>query len=724
MDSLSALPFATALSATLPPLATLVLGALGATLAIRFSARRRGQQLTGRFAGRFEGAPEAAFVFSGNILHQASEAGHQLLRPRLEAQPNSTEFEALVAHLKERGYDLGASMERLIGEGVAFRCETPKDDGRIVVVEGKPQGAMSAVVIRDMTQSETRARDLGTALEQLAQERENFAMVLDTAPFSACQIAPDGQMSWHNDTYARLTTDLPANAERLSQTIRDAGQIGSARISLGVEDRTRWFDLLTRSAPDGSTLAFALPADRLVATEDALHRFVTTLTETFAHLSVGLAVFDESRRLHIFNPALSDLTGLKPSWLATRPSMQEVFDRLRERRIMPVQPNFEQFRAALARIEAEAAAGDLSETWILPTGRTFRISGRPHPKNAVALMVEDISDNVTLERQFRSEIKLGLSALDCVTEALAIFDLDGRMTFANRAFAGLWGLPPDWPDEGLTIQLLATHCSARTEASPFWGQLRDFATAGEDRKGWKANVRLLGGDAADHAMAAKVEPMPNGSTLVVFRRNSKDQERALPPALPHIDWTTDLYREALLEAADQLGAGSNLAEDMRITVEQADVARQLEAFSQKQPPASAISDLRDQLAALVSEEGHTLDLEIDSTLDAAHLPPSTRYAILGLLMAVKSLSKPKARLEVALLDETDATQVTVMTKAAKARAKPQATADTLPLRILARLNGSPAQIETFAVEGGGSGLSLRVPHAPESGTPPQLALGS
>ena len=710
MEPVAALPLASAFAssglAQLPQAAllTAVFSAIAAALATLFAARIARRQISLPAYGSLMN-DGTAFLFSGENLWLASDAGQDLLAGE---QARSSK-DALVQVLARRGCDLRSRLDRLLNEGTPFRVETKKEDGTVWMVEGAPRGAMAGVTIRDLTKTEIRSQSLLGQVEKLTAKREHDGMVLNAAPFAAWHVDTDGRILWSNDTYNRLVREDPKNAAHLAEALDSAGASDETRFFLQEGPRTLWYELQTRPVAEKETLAFAHPADRLVATEDALHRFVATLTGTFAHLSVGLAVFDGDRRLHIFNPALSDLTGLKPAWLAARPTMHDVFDRLNEHRIMPVQSDFEQFRATLARIEEGAATGELSETWSQPTGRTFRITGRPHPKNAVAIMLEDISDTVTLERQYRSEIQLGQAALDCISDAVAVFDLAGRMTFANVAFARLWSLPPDWRDGERTLSALAEHCGTRTCESSFWSDLQDFATAAEDRQGWPATIALIGGPTAK----AQVEPMPNGSTLLLFNlgeaRAADTAGKTDGPAVL-LDWTTNLFREALLEAANRLGAESPLADGLLIAVRQGDAALRHQD-ADKVLPAAAIHSLHRQLSALVADRGQSIDLEIDNSLDAADLPPAIRNVTLALLLAVKSLSAPRARLNVTLTSTPDSTNIIVSTFNPMGLSRDGSVPDRLPLRILSRLTGGTAQVQAVPLEDGSTGLMLRLPHA-------------
>lgn len=213
------------------------------------------------------------------------------------------------------------------------------------------------------------------------------------------------------------------------------------RVSLPspTDGELRWYELTESPGPNGEVLGFALEADNLVAARSSLRRFIETLTETFAHLPIGLAVFDKNRRLGLFNPALTDLVKIDAVWLAGRPSLRDFLERLRETRQMPEQKDFTAWRRKLTEIEEGAREGAYEENWVLSSGKILRVSGRPHPQGAVAFLFEDISTAIHLERRYRSELELSQATLDRMSEAVAVFDTSGMLVFVNSAFEHLWG---------------------------------------------------------------------------------------------------------------------------------------------------------------------------------------------------------------------------------------------------------------------------------------------
>jgi PAS domain-containing protein len=301
-----------------------------------------------------------------------------------------------------------------------------------------------------------------------------------------------------------------------SAALASGDQRAPRRLSLSHpgEPRTWWFDSSSYPAEDGATLHFAIHANPLVRAEEALRNFVQTLTQTFAHLPIGLAIFDRQRQLALFNPALSDLTRLEPEWLTARPTLHAVLDRLRDRRMMPEPKDYRSWREQLADLERAARNGTYEEIWPLPTGQTYRITGRPHPEGAVAFLLEDISAEVSLKRRFRAELELSQSVIDSLDEAIAVFSPSGRLVLSNAAYAALWGHDPSTTLGEVGIADATRHWRELTRPTPVWGELRDFASQASARGEWTAEVALKDGS----PLSCRFSPLARSATLCAFSR--------------------------------------------------------------------------------------------------------------------------------------------------------------------------------------------------------------
>ena len=277
------------------------------------------------------------------------------------------------------------------------------------------------------------------------------------------------------------------------------------------DEQRHWFDVHSAELGD-EALFTAVPADKIVTAESSRAEFVTTLTKTFAHLPIGLAIFDRKRQLTLFNPALTDLVGLPITFLVATPTLFSFLDQLREKRMMPEPRDYVSWRHQMSDLEAAAVNGTYEETWTLPTGQTYRVTGRPHPDGAVAFLFEDISAEISLTRRFRSELEMGQAALDCLDDAVVVFSPGGVLSISNTAYEALWGNDPSTTLSdthlGDAITTWRTSCSE----TAVWKRLKEFVAANGDRKAWTATVPLLDG----RSVVCNVSPMMRGATMVRF----------------------------------------------------------------------------------------------------------------------------------------------------------------------------------------------------------------
>ena len=280
--------------------------------------------------------------------------------------------------------------------------------------------------------------------------------IVESAPMLILRRDSPGNVVWANASYLdaasggasfEMTWPLPdlLVCEELGSV---AGDI--QRTSIKIADEDHWFECHHRRDAAGTT-SFALPADIAVQAELSLREFLQTLTKTFADLPIGLAIFDRERRLQLFNPALIDLTGLSASFLTGHPPLYSVLDQLRELRMVPEPRDYRSWRKQITTLESAASAGHHVETWSLPGGRTYRVTGRPHPGGAVAFLFDDITSEITLTRKFRAELTLGSQVLDGLGQALIVFNTVGQVVMANAPYEALWGAPPERLSDALQV---------------------------------------------------------------------------------------------------------------------------------------------------------------------------------------------------------------------------------------------------------------------------------
>lgn len=507
------------LAAVVSALATLL---LILTFSSRLPLQRREQRRAGEDPARCE------FRIIGTSLKPLTEPARVLLA---SLGPAPSRLAALTAWLARDCDDLQPKIEALILYGTAFRALCRRPDGSACEIVGQPRDGAAVLSIGVPSEDARALEESRGALTRVTGEARFLREIVDHAPVLAWSVGADGHVDWANAAY-RDRFDAPregdgslpdhriadAFAHVLEQVPLTARDDGTSRRLVSVPGREaagepHWFEVSQCPGEAGATLGFALDADSLVAAEASLRRFVETLTETFAHLPIGLAVFDKNRRLGLFNPALTDLVKIDAVWLAGRPSLRDFLERLRETRQMPEQKDFTAWRRKLTELEEGARDGTYEENWVLPSGKIFRVTGRPHPQGALAFLFEDISTAIQLERRYRSELELSQATLDRLSEAVAVFDASGTLVFVNNAFVTLWSLDPMDRLEGPGVVEMTGLWAGRCAPSSVWAELAEFATGAEARASWTASIETL----EARCLEILVAPLPDASSLVVFR---------------------------------------------------------------------------------------------------------------------------------------------------------------------------------------------------------------
>lgn len=340
----------------------------------------------------------------------------------------------------------------------------------------------------------------------------HFQSIADEIPHPVWTQNADGTISWSNAAFEQLKDcELSPNIFANSYKVTAEKKGVSAQVK---EDQEDWYDIESYRFNSG-VLQVALNANKAVQDETARAEFVQTLTKTFAHLSTALIIFDKSRNLALFNPALLDLTGLPFEFLSQRPHLYSFLDRLREEGVVPEPKDYAIWREQMAQLESAAQDGTYCETWELANGSTFRITGRPHPNGAIALLMEDISNEVALARKFRYEIDLTRKVLDTIDEAIAVFSETGTMFAVNEAYVDLWGVDPEESVLDVSVNDCLKTWLDRAAPNPAWGDLRDFLSQTSNQSEWQTQVQLRAG----RVYRLRCVPLPGGATVIGFSKS-------------------------------------------------------------------------------------------------------------------------------------------------------------------------------------------------------------
>lgn len=507
-----------------------VISALAGVLILRRSPPRRALDPATLPSVEQEGI---VFLFTHRTLLDATERALSLLPP---AQADGDDWNRFLrafgprfARLEDRLTELGATDTLIIDER--------KNDPLALSLHAEIHKGVTRIALIDPRRPEPSPQFETYAIQAMEEELGTLRSIAEESPVLTWRQMEDGMVVWANAAYmAAVETETgkdsvtkwpPRNlfdAASLSPPQQDSTQMRRVTYFSEAHQAIRWFALRTTPG-EGSTLYFATPIDDLVQAESSLKEFIGTLGKTFAQLPIGLAIFDAKRRLVLFNPALIDLTGLGAEILTQRPSLHEFLDALRENQRIPEPRDYKSWRLRIAQLEAAATDGRYQETWTLPTGQTYSVTGQPHPDGAVAFLIEDISSEVSLKRRFRSELGMSLAVLNAFEHGVAVFTQDGTLSICNAQYKDIWDVDPDQSLSRITLEDSFKQWKLRASDGPLRERLRSFTLAASKRE--QFSFALPGPD--DRSYHVTVRALPQRATLMEFKA-AEQSTRAQPLA--------------------------------------------------------------------------------------------------------------------------------------------------------------------------------------------------
>ena len=451
--------------------------------------------------------PDGEHFFPGQLRGLGLEAESFVDLFARFAPADVTALDRAVARLRTDGTGFALRL-RLAEGGAAIDIRGQ----RLVAAEGATRG--DAVWFADAAAHDTaereqaRLRALLDAIPVPVWRRDAALRLTDAnrAFTQAIGAVPEGSAG----ALRELAGDAPGRA--LAETARQTGQ-ASERRHVVVNGSRRWLELNeTRLDKTGEILGFARDLTDLEASEAELKRHVAAHAAVLERIAVAIAIYGADRRLSFFNTAFAQLWRLEEDWLSAHPLIEEVMERLRERRRLPEVADFRAFRRDIVAQFTSLLASQ-EQLLHLPDGRTLRLVVSPHPLGGLVYAYEDVTDRLALERSYNTLIEVQRETLDHLYEGIAVFGSDGRLKLSNPAYATMWHLAP----EDLTGE---PHVSQLAE------KFRGFFDDGGDWPERRARVvaRLTADRAAStplnrrdgSVLQAVTVPLPDGNTLLSY----------------------------------------------------------------------------------------------------------------------------------------------------------------------------------------------------------------
>jgi len=328
------------------------------------------------------------------------------------------------------------------------------DGGRALLVDGRRArgAALDVLWVRDVTAETASHSDTAIRRAVAEGERDGLRAMLDAIPVPVWRRGEGLALAQVNQAYldtvesdaatviVEQTALCPDLAPALHRKAHETAKPQSDLCHVVIKGERHLLEL--HEIPGGTgpgMVGYALDATRREAAETELAQHITAHADVLENVAVAIAIYGSDTRLKFHNTAYARLWDMDSDWLAGEPTLDEELEHLRERRRLPEYVDFRAFKTEQQSLFTSLiqAHEDLIH---LPDGKTLRKRVAPHPFGGLLFTYEDVTDSLTLERNYNTLIEVQSRSLDNLHEAVALIGADGRLKLSNPAYGRLWHL--------------------------------------------------------------------------------------------------------------------------------------------------------------------------------------------------------------------------------------------------------------------------------------------
>lgn len=497
-------------------------------LRLRRSAAKEEEALSGQVAELRERLDRAQFLLRSEpfvVIAWGGPSGHTEVTGEGELIgcdiPSALRFSTWLP--PEDADALERATAALRADGTAFRLTLGPTNGKILEGEGRPVLGRAVLRIREVTGEHLEAFRLRDEIATATHERDAMREALDALPHPVWQRDAEGRLGFANlayaaaveakdgaDAVARMAEFLDSGVRQ--EAFRRRALTGSwkARTPAIFAGERRMVDAAEKAGAHGAT-GYAVDVSELDAVRSDLQRQMESQLRTLDQLPTAVAMFDDAQRLVFCNAAYRTLFQLDQAFIDAGPTDPEILDRLRAERRLPEQADYRAWKTHL--LEAYRAIDTQETTWHLPDGRTLRVVVNPDPRGGVTYLFDDLTEKLHLETRFKSAMRVQSETLETLSEGVAVFGTDGRLTLHNPAFATIWRLDAAQLGVRPHIDAFILRANALFAEESAWSAIRGMVTGlGEAREVLSLRMERYDGSVIDCTGA----PLPDGSTLLTF----------------------------------------------------------------------------------------------------------------------------------------------------------------------------------------------------------------
>jgi len=471
-------------------------------------------------------------------------------------------LEGLADHNTVSSEGDSSTLRKLVGvlrkRGDAFSASIALPGNKLIEVDGNVAGAQIVLWLEDAS---IRAGDEKAAISKFEKEKLialsdpiAFVEIMGKAPFPMWRLSGGGRIVWANTIYIQ-SVDAADLSEVIDKQIH-LDDACAAQAKKALEENTnikdvrplilngkRTSSLISMFPVSGGVAGMAVDASEAENLRAKLERHMRAHDETLNNMGEAVVIFGADQRMDFHNHAFAKMFDLNDIWFKERRSHDEWLDFLREKRRLPEQPDYWAWKQAELALYTDWPDEMIDELWSLPDGRELRLVRMRDPQGGISLLFGDITDQMTMESRFNTQINVQAATLDKLTEGVAVFGPNGRLKIHNAAFEVMWGLfPDDLADEPRFRDLIPLLLGAYHDRE-FWKEMAARTTDPSPQARRHISGEIIRID--DSILTYLSKPLPDGATLIAWDdvTSSRLTEAALRERAEAMDTAENLKLE-------------------------------------------------------------------------------------------------------------------------------------------------------------------------------------
>lgn len=415
---------------------------------------------------------------------------------------------------------------RFRSHGKTFRLELKTRNNGMIEAEGVTAGGVALLQLRPLSHLQQQLQDNQKLLSENASALAQLEHFLNVLPHPVWLRDEVGRLKFVNNAFAKAveqpeaSSAILANMDFFDQAVRS--QISTARVAnqsyQGFVNATaagarRTYEVLDNPFQWGSAgLAVDMTETERLRREK-LNAYASQ-RQVFDLLGAAVATFDTDKKLVFYNSSYAKLWGLETKFLDDKPSDGDILDRLHDARKLPEQPNYRAWKEKLHSLYITPSLEPLEEQWYLPDQSSFRMVQIPHKEGGVTYVFEDLTQKLELEMRYSALNRIQRETLENLSEAVAVFSSNGKLSLWNQSYADMWQLNRDLLAGKPHIDQLNKWCQRLSVNKEAFDHIRaQIVSLAVARTEYSERIETTDKNIIDMLCVS----LPDGGTLLTFR---------------------------------------------------------------------------------------------------------------------------------------------------------------------------------------------------------------